>query len=126
VQEAAYTSLQRARYLQRLGELLRAREFPADTLFLLGLFSKLDVLLAQPMDKLLQTIPLERDVEDALLSRPSPYWAWLSLVEDIELGNWEDVFRFLDTRGLDQAASASCYAEAIGWTQTLLRMKGAS
>ncbi len=126
VQEAAYTSLQRARYLQRLGELLRAREFPADTLFLLGLFSKLDVLLAQPMDKLLQTIPLERDVEDALLSRPSPYWAWLSLVEDIELGNWEDVFRFLDVRGLDQAASASCYAEAIGWTQTLLRMKGAS
>jgi c-di-GMP-related signal transduction protein len=62
-------------------------------------------------------------VEDALLSKPSPYWSWLSLVEDIEIGNWEDVFEFLTSRDLDQQASASNYAEAITWTQTLLRMK---
>jgi EAL and modified HD-GYP domain-containing signal transduction protein len=91
---------------------------------MLGLFSKLDVLLAQPMDKLLQNIPLDKDVEGALLSKPSPYWAWLSLVEDIEVGSWEDVFRFLDGRELDQQASATNYAEAIEWTQTLLRTKG--
>jgi EAL and modified HD-GYP domain-containing signal transduction protein len=126
VQEAAYTSLQRARYLESMGKLHRAPEFRAETLFLLGLFSKLDVLLAQPMDKLLKNIPLDKDVEAALLSKPSPYWAWLSLVEDIEIGNWEDVFQFLDARSLDQEASAGNYAEAIGWTQTLLHMKRAS
>jgi hypothetical protein len=48
----------------------------------------------------------------------------MSLVEDIEIGNWEDVIEFLDTRELDQQASASSYAEAIGWTQTLLKIKG--
>lgn len=126
VQEAVYTSLQRARYLQSMGKLLGSRQFPSETLFLLGLFSKLDVLLAQPMDKLLQNIPLDKDVEAALLSKPSPYWAWMSLVEDIEIGNWEDVFRFLDSRELDRAASASNYSEAITWTQTLLRIKGGS
>jgi len=126
VQEAAYTSLLRARYLESMGKLHRSSEFRAETLFLLGLFSKLDVLLAQPMDRLLKNIPLDKDVEAALLSKPSPYWAWLSLVEDIEIGNWEDVFRFLDARSLDQEASAGNYAEAIGWTQTLLHMKGAS
>lgn len=126
VQEAAYTSLQRARYLESMGKLHHSSMFRAETLFLLGLFSKLDVLLAQPMDKLLQSIPLDKDVEAALLSKPSPYWAWLSLVEDIEIGNWEDVFQFLDARDLDQQISASNYAEAIVWTQTLLHMKGGS
>lgn len=126
VQEAAYTSLQRARYLESMGKLHRSHDFRAETLFLLGLFSKLDVLLAQPMDRLLQNIPLDKQVEDALLSKPSPYWAWLSLVEDIEIGNWEDVFQFLEARQLDQQESARSYAEAIGWTQTLLRMKGVS
>lgn len=124
VQEAAYTSLQRARYLESMGKLLKSRQFPAETLFLLGLFSRLDVLLSQPMDKLLQNIPLNKDVEAALLSKPSPYWSWLSLVEDIEIGNWEDVFQFLDNRELDREASASNYSEAIAWTQTLLRIKG--
>lgn len=123
VQEAAYTSLQRARYLENLGKLYKNRAFPSETLFLLGLFSRLDVLLSQPMDKLLQNIPLDKDVEDALLSKPSPYWAWLSLVEDIELGNWGDVFAFLQSRELDQEASAQSYAEALTWTHTLLHLK---
>jgi EAL and modified HD-GYP domain-containing signal transduction protein len=109
-----------------MGKLHKSPAFRADTLFLLGLFSKLDVLLAQPMDKLLQNIPLDKQVEDALLSKPSPYWAWLSLVEDIEIGNWEDVFQFLESRQFDQQESARSYAEAIGWAQTLLRMKGVS
>ncbi|MDR3640807.1 MAG: HDOD domain-containing protein [Humidesulfovibrio sp.] len=123
VQEAAYTSLQRARYLESMGKLYKNRMFPAETLFLLGLFSKLDVLLSQPMDKLLRNIPLDKDVEAALLCKPSPYWTWLSLVEDIEMGNWEDVFAFLNNHNLDQQASATNYAEAISWTQTLLRLK---
>ncbi|MHC1700805.1 MAG: EAL and HDOD domain-containing protein [Humidesulfovibrio sp.] len=124
VQEAAYVSLQRARYLESMGKLLKDRAFPAETLFLLGLFSKLDVLLVQPMNKLLENIPLDKDVEAALLSKPSSYWAWLSLVEDIEIGNWEDVEEFLEHRNLDRAASASNYAESIKWTQTLLKCKG--
>jgi len=123
VQEAAYTSLQRARYLESMAKMYKNRAFPSETLFMLGLFSKLDVLLSQPMDKLMQNIALDKDVEDALLSKPSPYWSWLSLVEDIEIGNWEDVFAFLNNRDMDQEASATSYAEAITWTQTLLRMK---
>jgi EAL and modified HD-GYP domain-containing signal transduction protein len=126
VQEAAYTSLQRARYLESMAKLQKDRAFPSETLFLLGLFSKLDVLLAQPMNKLLENIPLDKDVEAALLSKPSPYWAWLSLVEDIEIANWEDVEEFLDTRNLDRETSAINYTESIEWTQTLLKCKGPS
>ena len=124
VQEAAYTSLLRARYLESMGKLLNDHVFPPETLFLLGLFSKLDVLLAQPMNKLLGNIPLNKDVEAALLSKPSSYWTWLSLVEDIEIANWEDVEEFLESKNLDREASAVNYAESIEWTQTLLKCKG--
>lgn len=124
VQEAAYTSLQRARYLESMGKLLNDHVFPPETLFLLGLFSKIDVLLAQPMNKLLGNIPLNKDVEAALLSKPSSYWTWLSLVEDIEIANWEDVEEFLENKNLDRESSAINYTESIEWTQTLLRCKG--
>ncbi|WP_308735082.1 EAL and HDOD domain-containing protein [Humidesulfovibrio sp.] len=123
VQEAAYTSLQRARYLESMGKLFKNASFSPETLFLLGLFSRLDVLLAQPMNKLLENIPLDKEVEAALLSKPSPYWSWLSLVEDIEVGNWDDVEDFLDSRGLDRETSAINYTESIQWTQTLLKCK---
>ncbi|MDP3427191.1 MAG: HDOD domain-containing protein, partial [Humidesulfovibrio sp.] len=124
VQEAAYSSLQRARYLESMGKLLGDHAFPSETLFMLGLFSRLDVLLAQPMNRLLENIPLNKDVEAALLSKPSPYWSWLSLVEDIEIANWEDVEDFLEGRSLDRETSAINYTESIEWTQTLLRCKG--
>jgi EAL and modified HD-GYP domain-containing signal transduction protein len=124
VQEAAYTSLQRARYLESMGKLMKDHAFPPATLFMLGLFSKLDVLLGQPMNKLLENIPLSKDVEAALLSKPSPYWAWLSLVEDVEIGNWEDVEAFLESKSLDRETSAINYSESIQWTQTLLQCKG--
>ncbi len=124
VQEAAFTSLQRARYLESMAKLLDDRAFPPESLFLMGLFSRLDVLLGQPMNKLLENIPLDKEVEAALLSKPTPYWSWLSLVEDIEIANWEDVEEFLETRGLNQETSAINYTESIGWTQTLLKYKG--
>lgn len=123
VQEAAFSSLQRARYLESMAKLLDERAFPPESLFLMGLFSKLDVLLGQPMNKLLENIPLDKNVEAALLSKPTPYWSWLSLVEDIEIGNWEDVEEFLENRGLDRDTSATNYAESISWTQTLLKCK---
>lgn len=123
VQEAAYTSLQRARYLENMTRLVGSHLFKGETLFLLGLFSRLDVLLAQPMDKLLQSIPLDKHVEAALLGQDSPYSPWLRLVQDIELGRWEEVTTFLQERDLDHEASASSYAESIEWAQTLLKCK---
>lgn len=123
VQEAAYTSLQRARYLENMTRLMGSALFPGETLFLLGLFSKLDVLLAQPMEKLLQSIPLDKFVEAALLGQDSPYAPWLTLVNDIEIGRWEEVTTFLQERDLDHEASARSYAESIEWAQTLLRCK---
>ena len=123
VQEAAFSSLQRARYLESMAKLLDDRAFPPESLFLMGLFSKLDVLLGQPMNKLLENIPLDKEVEAALLSKPTPYWSWLSLVEDIEIGDWEDVEEFLENRGLDRETSAVNYSESISWTQTLLKCK---
>ncbi len=123
VQEAAFISLQRARYLENMAGLLGSGQFRSETLFLLGLFSRLDVLLAQPMDKLLQAIPLDKYVEAALLGQDSPYAPWLRLVQDIEVGRWEEVATFLQERDLDHGASASSYAESVEWAQTLLRCK---
>jgi len=41
------------------------------------------------------------------------------------VGNWDEVTTFLQERELDHVASASNYAEAIEWTQTLLHCKTA-
>lgn len=121
VQEAAYASLQRARYMESMARLYNNVVYPPETLFLLGLFSKLDILLGQPMPSLMENFPLTAGVVEALLSIPSPYLDWLTFVERIERGKWDEVDVFLKTYGFDHETSSRLYAESMSWTQDILK-----
>lgn len=120
VQEAAYISLLRARYLESMAALHHNPLYPAETMFLLGLFSKLDAVIGDSMTNLLQRITLASGLENALLGRPSAYLEWLDLAEAIEVGNWADVDAFLDHRNLDSEKSALIYSEAMNWANAVL------
>ena len=50
-------------------------------LFLVGLFSLLDIMLDQPMDKLFNTIPLHKSVKDAIMFGTGPYADYLDLAK---------------------------------------------
>lgn len=71
----------------RLAELIGKSMFDSqdrDSLFIVGAFSLLDVILKTPLEAIVDQIPLSENVLDALFRREGPYGLILSVVEATE------------------------------------------
>lgn len=100
----------RGRMCQNLAE---AADLPgADNHFTAGLFSALDMLLGLPMDQVLAELPLDADVERALLTRQGPCGATLACTLAYERQDWDRVA----LAGLDAAAIRTAYLAAVAWS----------
>jgi EAL and modified HD-GYP domain-containing signal transduction protein len=102
----------------RFGELL-APHVPhgeAD-LFLLGLLSMLDVMLAMPMSEILEKIPLDSETKAVLLGKPSPLRPIYQLLLAHESGEWSAVQAITETLQLDPDIGATSYWQAQQWAR---------
>ena len=83
-------ALVRARFCEDVartqGQANQAPEF-----FLVGLLSTIDSLLATPMEQVLETLPLQADVEAALATREGEMGRTLQLMEAYEQAHWSTV-----------------------------------
>ncbi|WP_144681829.1 EAL and HDOD domain-containing protein [Desulfobotulus alkaliphilus] len=108
----------RARFCERLGV---ATEKPglSSQLFTLGMFSLLDAILDEPMDKILGQLSLSRDIERALLEKNGPLYPFLSLAEAYEKGEWDQVPKALAAIKLSETLVPGLYLEACEWSRNL-------
>ncbi|MEH7306464.1 EAL and HDOD domain-containing protein [Neobacillus drentensis] len=88
--------------------------------FLTGLFSLMDALLGMEMEEILQLIPLQEDICEALLGQPNPMKGTLELTIAIERGAWEDVSGWCEKLQLPEEAALDCYHEAFKWANNLM------
>ena len=124
--EICANSVQRARLLETLAEQSRRSPRPPDSMFLLGLLSRLDALLGMEMARIIAGMPLDDEIADALLGKPNPPRSWLDMAASLEAGDWvtaEDLFSRL---GLEGADTARRQAEAQVWTFQTLTSASAS
>ena len=114
--EMMYTALLRARLCELLATTLGMR--PASgPLFLVGVFSLLDMMMGAPMADVVQRLDVDEEVEAALLSRDGFFGAVLGLVEAYEAGRWEDVAWRADQLELPTGVLAEHYLSAVGWAR---------
>ena len=83
-------------------------------MFLAGLFSLVDALANQPLDKVLNTLPVSQDIKDALMCRNNMMGELLDLIVKYERGTWEEVNILVKKMGLDREFLTNCYLKAIG------------
>lgn len=109
------TSLIRA----RMCELLTGLENPAgkDSAFVVCLFSTLDAMMDQPLEAVLETLPLSPDIVDALLRRQGPYSEALEITLAYERGDWDSLEGHAE---IDGSVSA-IYLEALEWAEETAR-----
>lgn len=112
--ELTNLALVRARLCELLAE---ASGVPraGGSLFLVGMLSVLDQLLETPMQTLADSMELAPDVRVALLKREDYFGAILSLVEAYERGWWDSVDALTHSLGVDPAALAPLYLNALAW-----------
>ncbi|MCK5913256.1 MAG: HDOD domain-containing protein, partial [Desulfuromusa sp.] len=89
-EELVISSLIRARLCEQLAQPCKIGDRQS-SLFLMGLFSLLDVIMSRPIDEILQEITVEEDVMEALTGTPGQFQNILNLVIAMEKGEWEQV-----------------------------------
>lgn len=109
------TSLIRA----RMCDLLTALDSPQqrDSAFVVGLFSTLDAMMDQPLDVVIETLPLSPDIVAALLHREGPYARALEITLAYERGDWDTLERLAGSGN----TVSTVYLEALGWAEETSR-----
>jgi c-di-GMP-related signal transduction protein len=108
-------SLQRARMCEVLvaNSNLKAKSEQA---FLTGMFSLLDALLDSSLDQLLALLPLQDEVQTALLHHQGQLGQVLALLDAYEQADWGKVSAYCTELGIPEALVASSYQQALDWT----------
>jgi EAL and modified HD-GYP domain-containing signal transduction protein len=92
---------------------------PASEMFMLGLLSMLDGLLAVSMESVIAGMPLDEQLTDALLGRPGPLLPWLRFAAAYEKGDWQQAAELARRLGVSGEEVSRCYSEAISWAAVM-------
>jgi EAL and modified HD-GYP domain-containing signal transduction protein len=95
----------------------------ASDLFLLGLLSVTDAILDQPLDVILEEMPVRLEIKEALLEQRVPYRDVLEAALALERGDWEKVSSFAATVKIKEEQISELYISAVDWSNAL-RDKG--
>ncbi len=112
-------SLVRASMCERLAPATGNAERLND-LFLLGLFSMLDTMLDQPMDSILEEMPLADDLRDALLGKENPLREILDLVVRYERAKWDELQIQAAAHSISVESLPDTYYQAVNWTEQIM------
>ncbi len=122
--ELAFLSAQRGKFLEQVVRSHDFWGFDPDSLFLLGMFSLLDVLLNQPMTEILKYLPLADKLKGALLMQENnEYVPLLKLARYLEEAAFERTETMIGQLGLDTAKVKEAYCTALDWANKLSEMQ---
>ena len=114
--EVSVASLVRAKFCEDLAS-GAGLAGSASELFLTGMFSMLDVLIGRPLDEILDTIKVSRDIRVALTTGANRYGDLLNLALAYERAEWGEVDARAEKLGLERTAIPSAYGRSIQWVE---------
>lgn len=118
--ELTRVSLLRGRFAENLAKVFDL-SMQSEELFLMGLFSCLDVILEKPMKEALAMIQVSKDISDALLygeGKLAPVYNFMRLYE---AADWSEVSRVLLLKELNFDDVSNAYVEALIWYRETIK-----
>ncbi len=92
----------------------------APELFTLGLFSLIDTLMDDTMERLLEKLPLSDTIKEALIQGRGNYAAVLTLAVQYEAGNWGKVNETVQILGMPEEILPENYLAAVQWADAMI------
>jgi EAL and modified HD-GYP domain-containing signal transduction protein len=120
--EITRISLLRAKFCENLAGLFEMGVHK-ENLFLMGLFSVLDVILEMPIDKALEMIVVPEPVSQALLGEQNDFGLIYSFAKFYEYGDWTEVSRMALVHNLKIQDIFHAYNDALVWYGRMINMK---
>ncbi|MCR5501857.1 MAG: HDOD domain-containing protein [Lachnospiraceae bacterium] len=116
--EVTRVSLLRAKFAENL-----AASFDlagqASELFLMGLFSVLDIILDMKMEDALKKVKVSKQIEKALIDRTGEFAEVLSFMIAYESASWGEIDRIMLLKEMDADVVYAAYCGALTWYRDL-------
>ncbi len=112
------TSIIRGRLTELLGEPFFDKK-DRDNLFVVGVFSLLDVILKVPMADILEKVQLPDTIAEALLHREGIFGPFLKLTEACEDANNDQIVAMASLLQLSPEQVNASHMAALAWTEAL-------
>ena len=84
-------------------------------LFLVGLFSVLDLILNLPMEEALDKIRVSKEISEALVHQKGELAAVLDFMLHYEAADWQEVSRQMIIMSISMDAVYAAYIESVRW-----------
>jgi len=112
-------SISRARQCELLARQSKGK-IDTSLAFLTGLFSLLDSLLDQTIETILESIPVDQSIKNALLDGTGDLGKLIQLVRAFERAKWDDVVTARRSLEIQEDQVADCYHQSQAWAQDLV------
>jgi c-di-GMP phosphodiesterase len=125
-QELIHSSLLRARMCELVGEAAGntfARNLPdRGILFLVGLFSHMDLLMGAPLQEIADQVDMGPVGRAALLERSGPGGQILEAIEAYQDADWDRAEEILEQAGGDPRTLGDAYLDAVTWARSRMSL----
>lgn len=112
--EITRISLLRAKFAECLAQSF-GLAMKASELFLLGLFSVLDIILNVPLKEALGRVNVSKDIENALINHRGELADVYDFIVAYENADWQEVCRMLIVKNIDIDTVYEAYTESVVW-----------
>ena len=116
--EVARVSLLRAKYAENLAPIFD-QAGQSQELFMMGLFSVLDVILGKTMEEALEMLKVSKNISRALIKREGPYSEIYDFILQYESASWTAIDRTMLLKELDADAVYNAYIDSLKWYREL-------
>lgn len=112
--EITRVSLLRAKFMECLAPCFDMG-MKSSELFLMGLFSVLDIILNMSMEEALDKVNVARDIKEALLRHQGEFAVVYDFMTAYENADWQEVSRIMIVKNLNHDAVFKAYIDAVRW-----------
>ena len=116
--EITRLSLLRAKFAENLAPIFGVGGLSSE-LFLMGLFSVLDIILDKPMDEALKMVSVSKQISDALCNGKGDMAEIFQFIKNYELASWSEVSRIMIVKHIDEDAVYDAYTDSLKWYRDL-------
>ncbi|MCL2226162.1 MAG: HDOD domain-containing protein [Oscillospiraceae bacterium] len=117
--EITKVSLIRASFAENLAKPFNMGTY-GPSLFMMGLFSLLDIILEKPMQEAANEISLDEHVREALVENKGDFYKVMEFIYAYERANWDDVAIKMVQNNLDLDEVTTAFIDSLVWYKALL------
>ncbi len=116
--EITRLTLLRAKFAENLAPIFEMAGFSQE-LFLMGLFSVLDLILDKPMEEALNLVKVSKNIREALVNDKGEFAPVLDFILQYEQASWQEVSRQMLLKNIDIDQVYDAYTKSLQWYRDL-------